>query len=84
MLNLVHHRQGHHHLPSRRRRAQRGSARDPLFEYERGQANRLLRGQDEAPMSVDDIMKMYSGKKRGGTLGRGMGKALRGGGKVMK
>ena len=67
-----------------RRRAQRGSARDPLFEYERGQANRLLRGQDEAPMSVDDIMKMYSGKKRGGTLGRGMGKALRGGGKVMK
>ena len=67
-----------------RRRSQRGSARDPLFDYERSQANRLLRGQDQAPMTVDDMIKMYEGRKAGGGIQRGMGAALRGGGKVRK
>lgn len=66
-----------------RRRAQRGSAPDPLFQYERSQAAGLMRGDGEVPMTVDEMMKMMGGRKKGGTLGRGMGKALRGGGTVM-
>ena len=68
------------------RRSQRGSQRDPLYEYERSQAAAFLRGRD-APQSeseVKDLVEMFTTRKKGGTLGRGMGKALRGGGKVSK
>jgi len=68
------------------RGSQRGSQRDPLYEYERSQAAAFLRGQD-APQSeseVKDLVEMFTTRKKGGTVGRGMGKALRGGGKVSK
>ena len=68
------------------RSSQRGSQRDPLYEYERSQAAAFLRGQDapQSESSIKDLVEMFTTKKKGGTLGRGMGKALRGGGKVSK
>ena len=68
------------------RGSQRGSQRDPLYEYERSQAAAFLRGQDapQSESSIKDLVEMFTTKKKGGTLGRGMGKALRGGGKVSK
>ena len=68
------------------RRSQRGSQRDPLYEYERSQAAAFLRGQDspQSESSIKDLVEIFTAKKKGGTLGRGMGKALRGGGKVIK
>ena len=68
-----------------RRRAQRGSAPDPMFEYEASQAARLMRGEGDAPMSVDDRMKMI-GRKIGGKVSkpRGVGCATRGYGKAME
>jgi hypothetical protein len=68
------------------RGSQRGSQRDPLYEYERSQAAAFLRGRD-APQSesqIKDLVEMFTTRKKGGTVGRGMGKALRGGGKVSK
>jgi len=68
------------------RRSQRGSQRDPLYEYERSQAAAFLRGKDspQSESDIQDLVEMFTTKKKGGTLGRGMGKALRGGGKVLK
>lgn len=68
------------------RRSQRGSQRDPLYEYERSQAAAFLRGKDspQSESDIQDLVDMFTTKKKGGTLGRGMGKALRGGGKVIK
>lgn len=68
------------------RRSQRGSQRDPLYEYERSQAAAFLRGKDspQSESEVKDLVEMFTTRKKGGTLGRGMGKALRGGGKVSK
>ena len=68
------------------RRSQRGSQRDPLYEYERSQAAAFLRGKDspQSESNIQDLVEMFTTKKKGGTLGRGMGKALRGGGKVSK
>jgi len=68
------------------RRSQRGSQRDPLYEYERSQAAAFLRGKDspQSEADIQDLVDMFTTKKKGGTLGRGMGKALRGGGKVIR
>lgn len=68
------------------RRSQRGSQRDPLYEYERSQAAAFLRGQDtpQSESQIKDLVEMFTTKKKGGTVGRGMGKALRGGGKVIR
>ena len=68
-----------------RRRAQRGSAPDPMFEYEASQAARLMRGEGDAPMSVYDRMKMI-GRKIGGKVSkpRGVGCATGGYGKAME
>ena len=68
-----------------RKSAQRGSAPDPMFEYEAGQASRLMRGEGSAPMSIDDKMKLI-GRKKGGKVSkpRGVGCAVRGYGKAMK
>lgn len=68
------------------RRSQRGSQRDPLYEYERSQAAAFLRGKDspQSESDIQDLVEMFTTKKKGGTLGRGMGKALRGGGKVIR
>tara|TARA_B110000977_G_scaffold148495_1_gene188291 strand:- start:960 stop:1706 length:747 start_codon:yes stop_codon:yes gene_type:complete len=71
--------------------AQRGSSPDPMFEYEASQASRLMRGEGDAPMTVDDRMKML-GRKKGGSINkkktnkkpRGVGCATRGYGKAMK
>jgi len=73
------------------RGAQRGSSPDPMFEYEASQASRLMRGEGDAPMTVDDRMKMI-GRKKGGKVSkkktqgkpRGVGCATRGYGKAMK
>jgi hypothetical protein len=67
-----------------RKSAQRGSAPDPMFEYEAGQASRLMRGEGSAPMSIDDKMKLI-GRKKGGKVSkpRGVGCAVRGYGKAM-
>ena len=68
-----------------RKSAQRGSAPDPMFEYEASQASRLMRGEGSAPMSIDDKMKLI-GRKKGGKVSkpRGVGCAVRGYGKAMK
>jgi len=67
-----------------RRRSQRGSAPDPLYDYERSQAESFLRGRDKPFM--DEYERLTSFKKGGkiGTRPRGVGKALRGYGKAMK
>ena len=67
-----------------RRRSQRGSAPDPMYDYERSQAESFLRGRDKPFM--DEYERLTSFKKGGkiGTRPRGVGKALRGYGKAMK
>ena len=66
-----------------RKRSQRGSASDPLYDYERGQAADFLRGKDKPFM--DEYERMTSFKK-GGKISKpkGCGAATRGYGKAMK
>jgi len=80
-----------------RRRSQRGSAPDPMYDYERSQAESFIRGRNKPEMGEDeysDFIKELSGVlgfKKGGKIKkqstarlRGVGKALRGYGKAMK
>jgi hypothetical protein len=66
-----------------RKRSQRGSAPDPMYDYERGQAADFLRGKDKPFM--DEYERMMSFKK-GGKISKpkGCGAATRGYGKAMK
>jgi len=69
-----------------RRKANRGSASDPLYEYEAGQASSFLRGKDKPFLDEyeKDLVDIVSRKKGGKVSPRGCGKALRGYGKAMK
>ena len=81
-----------------RRRAQRGSVSDPLYDLEVGQANRALRGRDELePRELTEVIRKKGGtvklrkggstvkkpKKKTANKPRGVGCATRGYGKAM-
>lgn len=80
-----------------RRRAQRGSVPDPLYDLEVGQANRALRGRDELEPDLTEVFRKKGGtvklrkggstvkkpKKKTANKPRGVGCATRGYGKAM-
>jgi len=80
-----------------RRRAQRGSVSDPLYDLELGQANRALRGQDKLESDLTEVFRKKGGtvklrkggstvkkpKKKTANKPRGVGCATRGYGKAM-